>query len=145
MRICTLLAVAALAVSCSTKTIEANEWNRLNGYWEIESVTNAQGQDIDYKGNTVYDYIEVKDSVGKRFKVKPQLDGSFITHNNVEEFVIRVTDTGTTLLYRTDFNNWNELLLTLDDEQFEVENAQGIRYLYRKTGPIKSPFNETQK
>lgn len=145
MRNSITLLVAIVMMSCGQSTINTDQWNKLNGYWEIDQVIAADGQEVDFKANTIYDYFEVNDSIGRRFKVKPQLDGSFITNHNVEDFTLRQTDSGTVFMYRTDFNSWTEVLQQLDADHFEVKNAEGISYRYKKAGPIKLTEDETQE
>lgn len=58
--------IAFVLISCGKKTAE--QIPLLNGYWEIEHVTLADGTKKQYSVNTVVDFIEVNGLIGIRKK-----------------------------------------------------------------------------
>ena len=60
----------------------------LDGYWEIEKVILASGEEHVYNFNEFIDYFNVNDSLkGFRKKLKPTLNGTFEATNDAEEFL----------------------------------------------------------
>ena len=124
-----------LAVSCQKK-FAANEYGKLNGYWEIEKVIMPNGDEKDYSINPTIDFFEVKDTVGFRKKVMPQLDGSYRVNDLNEKFSIHNKDGKTVISYSTDYAKWDEELITLDDDELVVKNQHDIEYHYKKPQPF---------
>ncbi len=125
-----LFAMVAMA-SCSNK-IEPSDLAKINGYWEIEKVVLPDGQQKDYKVNTVYDYFEIKSNKGFRKKVMPQFDGKFLA-NDLDEKIEIVTHNGKTeMRYTTPYARWNEQLLKIEDSIMVVENQDKKIYHYKR-------------
>lgn len=122
--------------SCQTE-ISKEQMANLNGYWQIEKVMTADGEQKDYQANTSYDFFEVTNDKGFRAKVMPQLDGSFITNNLKEQINVTYEEGGTFLNYATEYAKWREQVKTLTEDELVLENAQKIEYHYKKAGPIK--------
>jgi len=136
MKICSALIVFSLFLtSCQTK-ISKEDIALLNGYWQIEKVVTANGEQKDYQANTSYDFFEIANDKGFRAKVMPQLDGSFITNNLKEEVSVTHEKEGTFLNYVTEYAKWREQVKTITEDELVVENAQNIEYHYKKAGPI---------
>lgn len=122
-------------LSCA-KPIEAADIPKLNGYWEIDYVLLPSGDKKDYPMNETYDYFEVKGNVGKRTKVMPQLDGTFLTNSLSEQIKIVTEKDETFIEYKTDYAKWREQLLTLNDTELVLRNPEKNEYHYKRTGPI---------
>ena len=113
----------------------------LNGYWEIEKVKMSDGSEKKYTLNTSIDYIELKtDSKGIRKKMQPQLDGTFITSDDYENFSIHQKNGKTFLKYQTEMASWEEELLNAKENSFSVLNDAGLTYFYKRF----KPFNITE-
>ena len=127
-----LLAVSTIfMISCSQQ--DANQFiQHLDGYWEIEKVITAQGQEKQYNFNQSIDYIEVKDTIGIRKKLQPQLNGSFITTQDAERFVIRIENDSLRLFYKTPLSTWEETIISAKENEMIVKNKSGNLYFYRK-------------
>ncbi|WP_432673221.1 lipocalin family protein [Flavobacterium sp. SM2513] len=121
-----------LFVSCQEKKAETFDVNLLNGYWEIEHVTMADGSQKDYKMSETIDYFEVKQDSGFRKKVNPQVDGTYLVNDSEEKIKIEKSREGTYISYKTEFATWNEKIKTLTKEQLVLENEQHIQYQYKK-------------
>jgi hypothetical protein len=124
-----------LAVSCQKK-FATNEYSKLNGYWEIKNVVLPNGDKKEYSINETIDFFEVKDTVGFRKKVMPQLDGSYRVNNLSEKFSIHNKDGKTFISYSTDYAKWEEELIALDDDELVVKNQHDIEYHYKKPQPF---------
>lgn len=132
-----LVFIAVLClVSCknnSTVTLE-----HLNGYWEIESVTLADGTHKQYNFNDTIDYISLTDSVtGYRKKLKPLIDGTFETSKNVESFSIKREHDSVNLYYQTPFDSWKETLLLVTKDHLKVVNQNQAVFLYKRYQPFE--------
>jgi hypothetical protein len=130
------LFTAVLFVSCQEKKAETFDVNLLNGYWEIEQVTLADGSKKEYKINESIDYFEVKSDSGFRKKVAPQYDGTYLVNDADEKLKIEKSAAGTFILYKTSYATWKEEITTLNEEQLILENKQNIQYQYKKPVPF---------
>jgi hypothetical protein len=128
--LCTLL-----FISCSSK-IDQEQLHLLNGYWEIKEVTFKDGTKKEYSVNTTVDFISLDSLKGYRKKMSPKFNGTFETSNDAEPIQIRISNDSVFMNYTTEFNTWEEVLLSLSDKQFSVKNDQGITYSYERFQPI---------
>jgi len=112
--------------------IDKEELELLNGYWEIDEVKMPDGTFKDYEINQTVDYIFLKDTIGFRKKVAPQLDGTYLVTNHQETFVVITENEVFFLEYKTEYGIWREKLIDLCEEHFTVENENGIIYTYKK-------------
>lgn len=124
-----------LLVACQNK-ISQEELTLLNGYWEIDKVTMANGQTKEYKVNTTIDYIEVKELSGYRKKVYPKFDGTFDTSDDAEHFTIIMQQDRFEIHYKSELSEWVEVLKSLDSSSFSVTNTENITYYYKRFEPI---------
>ena len=129
-----LLLVIILTASCSQK-ITSEDMKFLNGYWEIEQVVFADGNHKDYKVNEIIDFYEIKNDTGVRQKVKPQFDGSFVK-GPIEEIKIEHLNEQVFIHYKTEFSEWKERLIEINDQDFIVENEKKIQYKYKRHVPF---------
>ncbi|MGJ8667029.1 MAG: hypothetical protein ACSHW7_11715 [Patiriisocius sp.] len=121
---------ALVFLSCGQDKQEQLE--NLSGYWEIVSVEDEDGTLKEFKISTTVDYISVENSSGKRAKVKPQLDGTFITSGNVEEFEIMDLPEHIALKYKTPYATWSEFILDATKEKLVILNEEGKKYTYKR-------------
>jgi hypothetical protein len=124
-----------LSISCQ-REVKQEDLVKLNGYWEIQEVTKANGEKKEYKVNETIDYFEIKSNGGFRQKVMPQFDGKFKT-NNIKEF-IKIVDSNKVFYieYSTDFGKWREQILELKDSILVLKNNQNLTYSYKKFKPF---------
>lgn len=120
-----------ILVSCNQK-IKDSDLQHLNGYWEIEKVVMPDKSTKEYKVNTTYDYIEIKNSEGFRKKVYPQLTGNFQTSDDSEIFKITKEDNVFKMNYKNGENQWTEVLELVNETSFVVKNEANITYHYKK-------------
>lgn len=112
------------------------DMTKINGYWEIVQAQNTYGKNVVYKINTQVDYIEIKDSLGFRKKLKPDLYGNFTTSRDIEKFIARVDEDTLRLHYKTPYGNWTESVLSISDSLMLIKNENNFLYTYKKFKPI---------
>ena len=131
------IAIFLVLLGCDGR-IDIMELDQLNGYWEIDKVVLENGQIKTYEVNMTIDYIELKEQKGLRKKVYPNLDGSFDTSNDAEDFSIVVTDGHIQMVYKNDLSTWSEELMAIDGKSFIVSNTDNQIYHYKRFEPIKT-------
>jgi len=129
-----LCLIFSVLVSCD-KTYSDAELSKINGYWEIESVV-MKDSVKEYNINSTIDYFELKGKAGFRKKVMPQINGTYRV-NDLSEKVEIVQDSGKTYIqYKTDYAQWQEEILELNDEELVLKNNHDIEYHYKKPEPF---------
>jgi len=108
----------------------------LNGYWEIEKVITANGEEKTFTVNTWIDYIEIKENKGFRKKVSPTLDGRFIPAETGEMIEIKIENDSLNLYYTTPFDTWKESVLSAGENKLIVINAEKNQYQYKRYQPL---------
>ncbi|MDX1315549.1 MAG: hypothetical protein R3356_08610, partial [Eudoraea sp.] len=136
MKVLQKVFVIFLLLGCSTK-VDPDSLPLLNGYWEIEKVVFPDGSTKSYKVNTSIEYIEIKGREGFRKKMQPQFDGSFKTSNDAEQFIITEVQSTLILQYANAENSWEETLIALSKENFEVRSEEGVAYHYKRYEPLE--------
>lgn len=120
--------------SCQEKPTEMVE--HLTGYWEIDKVVFADGQQKDFGINTWIDFIEISDSLGYRTKVQPTLEGTYISNEVVEKIEIKIENDSLNLYCSTDFDRWKETVISADHEQLVIMSADNKKFYYKKYEPL---------
>ncbi|MFN3755472.1 MAG: hypothetical protein ACK4RM_00815 [Flavobacterium sp.] len=121
--------------SCG-KNIHHDDIHYLNGYWEIKEVVFPNGVKKEYTINETIDFFKWNDSIGSRTKVKPQLDGTYVS-NYVEESIKLSIQSGQYILnYQTDLDQWQEIILKMTNDELILQNEKQIQYHYKRYEPI---------
>ena len=123
-----------LFFSCKQSISEA-DLQHLNGYWEIEKVELPDGDRKKYKVNETIDFFKLDSKKGFRKKVMPQFDGTYLTNNIQEEFVITISNGNAVVDYKTKYASWNEEIIQLTKDKLVVKNQQDLEYHYKR--PVK--------
>ncbi len=137
-----LILIAFLSFSCKDNTQNLSDEDiveNLNGYWKIDKVERAEFNDIrEYKFSTYAEYIEVDSNLeGFRIKLQPQLDSTFKKSSNPENLVIKKENDSLHMHYETPLDEWKETLISLDKDEFSVENERGFVYTYKRFESLK--------
>ena len=135
MKYISLLCFALVLISCQ-QSINKEDIQKLNGYWEIKQVTLADGNTKDYKVNETIDYFELKDNKGFRQKVMPQFDGNFKTNGFKETIKIIQNDKTFLIEYTTKYGKWKEEILSIEDSTLVLKNKDNLEYTYKKFKPF---------
>lgn len=131
-----IVAIGLLVLSCSKNP--ENYIQHLEGYWEIQEVTMADGSKKEYKFNETIDYISVNDSLkGYRKKLKPGINDTYFTSDDAETIQLKIEDNQLNMYYTTPYANWKETVLEATSEQLRVINKDENVYLYKRYVPIK--------
>lgn len=104
----------------------------LNGYWEIEKVKLADGTEKEYNFNPSIDYFEVSDTIGIRKKLKPQLDGTFISTKDSENFTLHISNEQVELQYKNPLSSWKEQIISITKDRMIIKNEAQNMYFYRR-------------
>ena len=118
-------------ISCAKPDPEAQKQN-LGGYWEIKAVEMPNGNKKNFGMNTIVDHIEIKGDSGVRTKVSPNLDGSFTTNGDSEDFVLKIENDSLRMYYKTPFDEWKETVIEAKDSVLTVKNRDNKVYTYAK-------------
>ena len=109
----------------------------LEGYWEIEEVTLADGTTRQYTFNETIDYISLNDSLsGFRKKLKPGINDTYFTSDDAEALKIKIENGDLNLYYSTPFAEWKETVLEASSERLKVKNKDNNIYTYKRYTPI---------
>lgn len=130
------LFIGLVLISCQDKKQEDFDINLLNGYWEIERVTMANGSEKEYKINETIDFFEVRMDSGFRKKVLPQLKGSYLVNDAYEKLTIHKAKNGIFIYYATDYAKWKEQIKVLTKNKLILTNDQNIEYQYKHPTPF---------
>ncbi|MBS4041946.1 MAG: hypothetical protein KGZ81_15270 [Flavobacteriales bacterium] len=135
MRFVLLFFSFILLIACD-KADQIQNLEKLNGYWEIEKVEKDGDLIKSYTLNETIDYFNVKDSVGFRKKVKPQLDGTFLTNDVEQTFKIYTKENTTSIHYDTIWNRNNEIIWQLQDSILILKD-QKTKFYFKRHLPIR--------
>jgi hypothetical protein len=130
-----LLLITLLLISCHSN-VKKEDLAKLNGYWEIKTVVQANGDKKDYKINETIDYFETKNNSGFRQKVMPQFDGKYKTNGIQEIIKIIAKDNDFYIEYRTPYGKWQEQILELKDSTLVLQNKDKLQYQYKRFTPF---------
>lgn len=115
----------------------------LNGYWEIEEVTLANGSVKQYQFNETIDYISINDSLkGVRKKLKPGINDTYFTSNDAEAITLKIEDNQLKIYYKTAYAEWKETVLEASEKHLKVSNENNTIYLYKRYTPIRLDVEE---
>lgn len=127
-------------VSCSDSPEE--QIDNLNGYWEIKEARLPEGITKEFRFSELVDYIRVDSSAGFRKKVRPQLDGGFITSDNVEKFDVKLENDSINLYYSTPYATWKETVISSEENELVILNSDGIIYTYERFTPYSGNYGQ---
>jgi hypothetical protein len=130
-----LFLLTLVLISCHSN-VKKEDLTKLNGYWEIMSVVQANGEKKDYKINETIDYFETKNKSGYRQKVMPQFDGKYKTNGIKENIKIISKDKEFYIEYSTLYGKWQEQILEVKDSTLVLENKDKLQYQYKRFTPF---------
>ncbi len=111
----------------------------LNGYWEIEKVILASGEEHSYNYNEFIDYFSVSDSSkGYRKKLRPLLNGTYEASKDAEQFNLKIEHDSLNIYYKTNFSNWKETILRASESELKIINKDKNIYIYKPYKAIKT-------
>lgn len=121
--------------ACSQSPEDALQ--HLEGYWEIASVTLADGSKKEFSISQNIDFFEIKENqTGIRKKVQPDINGHFVTSKSVENIDIETVNDTLVLKYTTAYDTWQEKVITAKEKQLILLAENGNVYTYRRYEPL---------
>jgi hypothetical protein len=126
-----LILTAFLLFSCSEK-VNPSQLNLLNGYWQITKAVNANGDKKEYKINEIYDYFEIKRTIGFHKKVTWQPTGTFLVNDAQDTVSIKISGETVYLNFSTPFGKHKEELVYLSEQQMILLSDIGTKFYYEK-------------
>ena len=127
--------LSILFVSCKPSVNEA-DLAKINGYWEIQKVELPQGGKKEYKVNETIDFFSLKNNLGFRQKVMPQLDGTYLTNDIKENIKVTNLDGVFYIDYTTNYGKWKEEILEIQDSVLVLKNKDDLEYHYKRQVPF---------
>lgn len=131
MRFTALYVLFLFLFGCA-ETVEVQDLNNLNGYWEIQKVVFPDGSSKEYSISTTIDFIEYADLQGFRKKVQPNLNGTFNTSDDAEFFNIIPKNDIFIIHYANELSSWEETIKVLSKSKLVVVNSESITYHYKR-------------
>jgi hypothetical protein len=123
-------------ISCSKK-VEIASISKLNGYWQIQKVEDANGNKKDYPINEVYDYFEVKNNSGFHKKVTWQPDGTYLINDLQDEVKIIVKNDKVIVDFKSKFGNHIEELVAISENELVLKSKEEVSFYYTKVNQDK--------
>jgi hypothetical protein len=133
-----ILGLFWLQVSC-TKLEPQVQWEDLSGYWEIEKVVLPDGEARNYVINETIDFYQWDKDQGVRKKVKPQLDGHFLTNEVAEIFYRKDSINKVFLQFKNPYETRYEEVVHIKDSVLILQNAAQIQYHFKRFIPFNLP------
>ena len=130
-----------ILLSCNSDS-SREKVDNLNGYWEIKKAELPEGITKEFKYSEIVDFIEVDSLKGFRKKVRPQIDGSFITTNDEEVLEVKLENDSINLYYTTPYANWKETVISSEENELVVINPRGIIYTYKRFTPYSGNYGK---
>ncbi len=131
-----VFAVSFFALTSCNQLITDKDISKINGYWEIEKVILSDGTKKEYKVNETIDFFQIKNNIGFRKKVTPQLDGTYLVNNQKEKVLISIKDKIYFLNYSTNYTKFKEQIIKIQDSILVLKNDQNVEYHYKKPIPF---------
>ena len=128
--------LTSILISSCSQSVKKEDLSKLNGYWEIQKVILDDGTKKDYSINETIDFFEIKDNVGFRKKVTPQLDGKYLVNNQSEKISIYEKENDFFINYSTKYTKFKEQIIEIQDSVLVLKNEQNVEYHYKKPIPF---------
>ena len=126
-----LIFTTLVCFSCSEK-IDPASLKHLNGYWQIEKVATAEGDDKEYKANEDYEYFELKDKKGIHKKVRWQPTGKFLTDDLYENVTVTEKDGEVLLQFSSTFGKHTNKITKITETELVLESENENEFYYQK-------------
>lgn len=132
-----------LLVITGCTTVQKEDLQNLNGYWEITKVFQPDGKEVDFSMNTIYDFYEINaDYKGIYKKAIPQLDGTFIVDEYQEEIEIIEDQKDFKIKFHSEFDDRELTIVEITGNKLILKNSDQKTYYYKKAKPINLLQNE---
>lgn len=127
-----ILLISSLFFSCKP-TVKEADLQKLNGYWEIESVETTDKKVKQYNVNLTVDYFQLNKKLkGFRKKATADFSGIYKSNNRKDSIYIKKEQDLFILTTNTRVHSQTETILEITDDKLILENERGIIYHYKK-------------
>ncbi|WP_309607692.1 hypothetical protein [Flavobacterium sp.] len=126
-----ILLLFVIFSSCSQK-IDVSKIDFINGYWQIQKVEDANGNEKEYKINEFYDYFEVKKNIGFHKKVQWQPTNKFLVNDAQDNLKIIPKDDKVFLEFYSQFGKHKDELILLSKNEMILESKEKVKFYYDK-------------
>ena len=111
---------------------ETIQKDALQGYWQIDKVTQANETFVPATGNIQFDhYTLVATGKGYRKKLSPSLGETLITSRDRSDFTLESQRDSWQLHFQTPWDEWYEKIIRLDSQELVLEH-NNKRYYYKR-------------
>ena len=114
----------------------------MNGYWEIDYITQKGETFKPKQSSQLYDYYLLNPPKGIQKKLAPLFDGSFETSASTLEFEIIQKDQKVVLRYKTPWETWEKIVELLNPEKLVLFHEEKKYYYKRPLLFLNSQTNE---
>lgn len=136
MKYLLFVVLSFLIVSCKKDNFTVEDINKIDGYWEIFEVVQDGKAIKTYTQNEFLDYFELQDSIGFRKKVKPVVDGTYLTNSVVQNFKVNQHNNEVSIEYDEKWQKNTEVVLHLSDSILILKDINN-QYHYKKYKPLQ--------
>lgn len=126
--------IFVLLISCTPK-VTTKQIDLLNGYWTISEAKAPNGEIRPYTGTVEVDFFELNDAQGFRKKLKPLFDSKFNSTNDKVSFKVSFDNKGCIITYSRQQHNWQEEVITLNEDELQLKDARGVVFHYKRFQP----------
>jgi hypothetical protein len=107
-------------LSCRTNPLP--DLSQLEGYWEIDFIT-QQGETFEPQSlSPLYDHYSISANQGVLNKVASLIDGNFETSMDQTPFTIEQKDQSYIIYFKTRWDQWNKRIDHLDAQKLVLEH-----------------------
>lgn len=139
-----ILFVIVIISGCVRQKPE-EQFQHLEGYWEIKRVEINPDSVREYNINETVDFIELNDDLkGTKTKVRPQLDGSYEVTGVTENIEAVLEEDELFLKYTTPYDTWSERVIHAEENNLKLQNEDGVIYHYQRYTPLNIKKDEKE-
>ena len=126
-----ILLLFVIFSSCTQK-VEVSKINLINGYWEIQKVEDANGNEKEYKINEFYDYFDIKKNIGFHKKVQWLPTNKFLVNDAQDNLKIIVKEDKVFLKFHSEFGEHIDELVLISDDEMILVSKEKVKFYYQK-------------
>ena len=126
-----ILLLFVIFSSCTQK-VEVSKINLINGYWEIQKVDDANGNEKEYKINEFYDYFDIKNNIGFHKKVQWLPTNKFLVNDDQDNLKIIVKKDKVFLKFYSEFGTHIDELASISDNEMILVSKEKVKFYYHK-------------
>lgn len=131
-------------ISACARQKPEQQFDHLEGYWEITRVEINPDSVREYRFNETVDFIDLEGAKGTKTKVRPQLDGTYEVTGVTEKIEAVVEEEELFIEYTTPYDTWRERVIHAEENDLKLQNDQGVIYHYQRFTPLNINTDEKE-